>query len=145
MTTGTVIIQKALTLINAHSVIAPANSESIEAAMGTLNSMISGWEDDRILMGAMPLSAPGDELSEPLGARNAIEFCLAVELQPMFPGAQISQQTMISARKGLTKLKRNWRTTTIPKPIARRTLPKGQGNKRYLFEDVFFVEGSEIG
>ena len=147
MTTGTKIIQKSLSYIGAHSVVNPANPESILTGMDTLNGMIAEWQDENIEMGAVPLNAPGDELSEPLGTRNNIEFNLAVLLQPLFPGTVVSVELRANALKGFNSIKRKWQTIVIPKKQARGTLPLGQGNRerngRWL--DPFFNEGQEIG
>ena len=43
MSDGTTLIQSALKLIGAHSIYAPADAESIEVSLGTLNSMLQLW------------------------------------------------------------------------------------------------------
>ena len=145
MTTGTKVIQRALGHLNVHSVLSPANPESIIDGMDVLNSFIASLQDDNVDIGAVPLSAPGDDLSEPLGARNAIEYNLAVLMQPLFPGKQISPVILREAPKLLASLKRQWRTVSIPKKQVSSTLIKGSGHKSYGYGSNYFEEGDEIG
>lgn len=145
MTTGTKIVQRALGKIGAHSPLQPAPPESIEAAKDTLNSMISEWYDDGIDLGAVPLNAVGDELSEPSGARNAIQNCLAVTLAPDFPNAQVSTELVKQANKGFMMIESIWGAIEIPKSVGRETRPMGQGTKLYRWQDGFLTQGSEIG
>ncbi|MCZ6898288.1 MAG: hypothetical protein O7D95_06250 [Betaproteobacteria bacterium] len=148
MSIGTKVIQNALQQLKVHSVVSPANPESISLGADVLNSMIAEWQDLGIDMGVVPLLVPGGELSEPLGTRNGIESNLAVYLQPSFPGTQISQELRTRASKTLAQIKRTWRVTKIPKSRTRSTLPKGAGNKRYcdrFNNPIFFDAGDEIG
>lgn len=146
MSTGTKIVQDALAKIGAHSVTFPAKPESLETGKDELNSMIAGWQDDNISFGAVPLNAIGDELSEPLGLRTTIINNLAVRCHPLFPGSQISSELVGLANRGYNEMVARYQTFTIPKPQARGTLPKGQGNERgYTRNDPFFKAGDEIG
>jgi len=145
MTVGTKIIDRALEHIGARSVVSPANPESVQTGKDVLNGMIARWQDDGIDMGCVPLKEPGSELSEPLGARNGIEFNLAIELIPLFPGANVSPMLVASANKTYNEIRRRWRTITIPKATVRGTYPRGQGNQVYSDEDIFFDEGEELG
>ena len=115
MTVGTEIIQDALESIGAHSVISPASPDSISTGMKWLNGMIAGWQDNGINMGCVPLKTPGSELSEPLGAKNAIISNLAVLLHPKFPGSQVSPQLKVDASKGYNSIVKHYKTITIPK------------------------------
>lgn len=149
MTTGTKIVQKALQHLSVHSPLQPAPPESLEDAKDTLNAMISNWQDYwNIDMGAVPLDAIGDDLSEPMGARNEIEYCLALAVAPMFPNAQVSPLLPKLAQEGFQRILATWGEVTIPKVIPRDTLPKGQGNKRggtTRWKYAFFPKGAEIG
>jgi len=78
MSTGTKIIQNALSHIGAHSIIRPASPESVEIGKDVLNSMIARWADDGIEFGAVPIEDLGDELSEPVGLTNTVTFNLAI-------------------------------------------------------------------
>jgi len=142
MTVGTKIIEGALEEIGVHSVVSPANPESIQTVKDMLNGMIAEWEDDGILMGCVPLKEPGSELSEPLGTKNGIQFNLAIIAAPKFPGAIVSNLLIKNANKTYNKIERRWKTITIPNAKARGTLPKGQGN---WYDDTYFVEGEDIG
>lgn len=149
MSSGTSIIQNALQHLKAHSPLSAANPESILIGKDVLNSMIAEWQDSTppIDMGCVPLNAPGDNLSEPLGARNGIVFNLSVLLQPLFPGTQISLELGANARRTLAQIKRTWRTTVIPKQVVRGTLPKGAGNRwcNDSTDKVFFDAGDDLG
>ena len=142
MTIGTKIIERSLELISAHSVVSPANPESIQTGKSALNGMIARWEDDSINMGCVPLKEPGSELSEPLGARNGIEYNLALELAPLFPAANVSPLLVAMANKTYNELRRRWKPVTIPKATVRGTHPKGQGN---FGDQTYFNEGDELG
>ena len=146
MTTGTKIVKGALSRIGAHSVIAPANPESINEAKDILNSMLAEWYDSGIDMSTVPLNAVGDDLSEPLGARNAIIDNLAILCKPLFEGAVISPELSANALKGLSQIKRTWKPIVIPKAQVRDTLPKGQGNRGHgWYSDAYFKKGDELG
>ena len=84
MSDGTVIIKAALKEIGAHSIAAPADPESVEVGMNTLNSMLQIWLSQGIDLGIVPLETPGDELSEPLETTQAIIDNLAIGLAPNF-------------------------------------------------------------
>lgn len=149
MSSGTSIIENALQHLKAHSPLSPANPESILVGKDVLNGFIAELQDATppVEMGIVPLKSPGDELSEPLGSRNAIVFNLAVLLQPSFPGTQISLELGANARRTLAQLKRTWRTTVIPKQKVRGTLPKGAGNRwcNDATDKIFFDVGDDLG
>lgn len=145
MSTGTKIVQNALSNIGAHSVIAPASPESLEVGKDALNSMIARWADEDIDIGAVPLEAIGDELSEPMGLTSAIEYNLSIELHPKFPATQISPQLNASANKTFQDMRSKVQTITIPNPVVRQTLPKGQGNRQSRFiNSTFFDKGGTL-
>lgn len=129
MSTGTKIVQGALSRLGAHSVVRPAGPEAIETAKDTLNSLIAEWQDDEIDIGAVPLDAVGDELSEPMGLTNTVMDLLAIRLQPLFPGLKISNDLRVNANKGMQNIIVKYQSITISKPVARETLPMGQGNR----------------
>lgn len=146
MTTGTELVQDALQKIGVHSPLQPASPEALQAGFKRLTSMIAEWQDDDIETGAVPIEVIGDDVCEPLGAKNAIIYQLALLCAPDFPGAQVSTELSIQANKSYSKLKRRWKTISIPKPQV-RPFPAGQGNQRYRskYDDVFFEDGDEIG
>ncbi len=144
MSTGTFIVKSALQKIGAHSKLKPANPDSLENGYLALNSYISALQDDDINMGAVPLNAIGNELSEPQGVTNYIIANLAIILQPDHPGTQISTELRIFANKGANSIKNTYQEITIPKPVARNTLPRGVGNFRRRGR-IFFGKGETIG
>ncbi len=146
MSTGTYIVTRALQKIGAHTVLKPANSDSLDNGKMVLNSYISELQDDNIDTGAVPLDAIGDELSEPQGITNQIVNNLAILLEPDHPGAQISPQLRVNAAKGAAMIRRKYKVTVIPKQVVRETLPKGSGNREnHYYDDVYFGKGEEIG
>ena len=146
MSTGTKMVQLALSLIGAHSPIKPAGPESIETGKDMLNSMISRWIDDGINTGMVPLKAVGDELSEPLSLTNTVASNLALELHPLFPASQVSPALRVNANKTYNDMLNKYQAITIPEPQVRETLPVGQGNRDHSFFDkTFFDRGDEIG
>ena len=134
---------QALKKLGVQSPFQATNPESVTSALSELNGMISSWFDDDIDMGCVPLEVIGDELSEPQGARNAIIDNLAIQLQPYFRRAVISDRLRVNASMGKTKIEQQWQNIDIPLKKVRGTLPKGAGNQYY--EDTFFHEGEEIG
>jgi len=146
MSTGTKLVQGALSRLGAHSPLKPAGPEAIDVGKDTLNSMYSSWQDDSIEFGAMPLEAVGDEFSEPMGLTNTIMDNLALLLQPQFPGTQISMDLRVNATRGYTDMKAKFQSITIPNLIGRETLPKGQGNQHNRYwSNTYFDKGEEIG
>lgn len=146
MSTGTEIIQEALTEIKAHSVVSPVNPESLKTGMNVLNGMIATWQDKGIQTGAVPLKEVGSELSEPLGARNGIVQNLAILLQPKFPGSQLNPLLVSNAAKNYQDIVNAWNVPVIPKKVLNSSFPTGQGNKNYdIWDNQFFTEGQEIG
>lgn len=145
MSTGTKIVQNALKKIGAFSPVKPTNSESLEDVKDLLNSLRARWEDDDIVTGAVPLNAIGDEFSEPQGLTNAYVFNLAIEAQPLFEGSKISTELRMNANKTYRHMVEKYQTISIPTPKARSTLPKGQGNRRDLYDKNYFDAGESIG
>lgn len=133
MTAGTVIIDEALNELGVSSPVKSAPAASINKVKDRLNGMIARWEDDGIVMGCVFLTTAGDELSEPLGAYNAIVANLAVECDGLFPSAKLKASTARNAKIGFEYLVRRWQELEIPAPVARPTYPKGQGNYRRFY------------
>ena len=146
MSSGTSIIESALQRISAHSVATPAQPESIMLGMERLNSMIQDWESRGIILGCVPLSAPGDELSEPYDAKNGIIDNLAIEVSPDFDSGKpiVSNQLSINARRGYAFIERQNRVLTIPDKVPSSTLPRGAGNSREVGRKVFAGSGAKI-
>jgi len=146
MSTGTVIIERALQLIGANSVVAPATPDSIVLGMENLNSMLEMWLSDNIELGYTPLEAPGDELNEPIDSRNGIISNLSLFIAPAFDnGKQIVSPSLTrSANRDFNKIKALYQRLTIPDKVVSSTLPVGQGNQRGFRQRAFFPRGSKI-
>jgi hypothetical protein len=139
-------VHGALGQIGAHSAIKPANPTSMQTGVDMLNGMIARWMDDGIDFGAVPLETEGSELSEPLGLTNTIIFNLGIELHPFFPGSQISPQLRTNAGTTYQDMLTKSQVITIPKPIPRDTLPRGQGNHRNRHvATTFFDKDDTLG
>ena len=105
MSDGTTLIQSSLKLIGAHSIYAPADAESIEVSLGTLNSMLQLWLSQGIELNISPLNAVGEEVGEPLDTRQAIINNLAVMLAPNFGIANVPNQLKINANLSYIAIK----------------------------------------
>ncbi len=147
MTTGTVIIKSALQKIGASSALSEPSPESIQTAFGILNSMISLWTSQGIMTGATLLEVPGDELNEKQDCQNAIIYNLAVMVAPDFDNGKVIVSPILAAMAigELNRIKAIYQSLDIPKKVVSSTLPRGQGNRRFLHRDAFFPEGSKIG
>lgn len=131
MSSGTSIIKAALKRIGANSIVQPAAPETITEGRDILNSMLQLWLSENIDLGIVPLDAPGEELGEPLDARNAIIDNLALRLSPDFDngGPIVSNQLLSNARREFALIKNLYQTIEIPVKIVSSTLPVGQGNR----------------
>lgn len=146
MSSGTVIIESGLKLIGAHSLAAPADPESIELGMNTLNSMLQLWLSQAIDLGIIPLQAPGDELAEPMDARQAIIDNLAIALAPNFetPTGPVSPILRGAANRGYASIENLYQIVTIPNKVVSSTLPRGAGNNRGSWNSPFAGKGATI-
>lgn len=147
MTTGTIIIKRALQKIGASSAVSEPEPEAVQTAFEALNSMIALWTVQGIVIDAAVLAVPGDELGEKSDTTNGVILNLAVLIAPDFDnGSQIVSPTLqVAAVRELQMIKALHQTFTIPKKVVSSTLPKGQGNRVFQFEDAFFAKGSELG
>jgi hypothetical protein len=146
MSDGTTIIESALKLIGAHSIAAPADPESIEIGMFTLNSMLQLWLSQNVDMGIVPLEAPGDELGEPLDARQSIIDNLSILLAPNFGVGVVDQVLRDNARLSKAEIKRLYRNITIPAKVVSSTLPRGAGNNTQgsFWNDTYYAKGETL-
>lgn len=131
MSSGTFIIQSAYQRIGAHSVVAPATPEAIEAGQFILNSMMQLWLSENIDLGTVPLLAPGSELGEPADSTNAIIDNLALLLAPNFDNGRqiVSPQLKANAKLGKSLIRNLYQQITIPEKVVSSTLPLGQGGR----------------
>lgn len=144
MSAGTVIVQRALQMIGAHSIVSPADPDSIVLGMEKLNSMLEMWLSMGIVIGFTPLEVPGDELNEPADTRNGIISNLALELAPDFDNVAqvVSLPLQRSAKVGYANIKNLYQSVTVPEKVVSSTLPIGAGNRTR--RRTFFAKGATI-
>ena len=128
MTTGTVLVQNALKMIGAHSVVSPANVEAINDGGVTLVSMLEMWLTEGVNIGFTPIDAVGNDINEPPDTTNGIESNLAVLMLPKFPGVTAPAGLFTLAATQKARIFSNYRSLSIPKKRASSTLPLGSGN-----------------
>ena len=138
MSDGTTLIQSALKLIGAHSIYAPADAESIEVSLGTLNSMLQLWLSQGIEINISPLNAVGEEVGEPLDVRQA------VMLAPNFGVANVPNQLKVNANLSYIAIKALYQVYTVPDKVVSSTLPRGAGNNRGRSSRVYSGTGATI-
>jgi len=141
MSTGTIIIQDALSNIGAHSVIRPASPESISIGLRRLQGMMELWLSQGIKLGVTPLIAPGDELNEPGDTTQVIVNKLSIELSPLFNnGKQVTTPGVrLNAKLGFATLKQLYQTVIVPCKSVSGTLPRGEGGTRGRNPRPFFI------
>lgn len=146
MSTGTAIIEEALQSIGAHSLVAPADPESIVIGKNRLNSMLEMWLTRGINIGFTPLDVPGDELNEPTDTRNGIVSNLSIIMAPLFDNGKIivSADLKTQAKVEFISIRNLYQKFTIPKKGVSSTLPVGAGNSRGNRRRIFFGEDATI-
>lgn len=140
MTIGTEIIKDGLKRIGAHSIVQPAAPETIVEGMDILNSMLQLWASWGIDIQFVPLEVPGDNLAEPMDAKNAIIDNLALAMSANFDNGEniVSPMLLSNARNGFDMVKTLYQTFKIPKKRPSSTLPRGAGNQKGNWTEVFF-------
>lgn len=146
MSEGTDVIKDALRKIGAHSAVSPAEPETIVETMHTLNAMLQLWRSWGIMQNLVPLEKPGDELSEPADARNAIVDNLAIATAPNFDNGKVvvSETLRINARVGFQMIETLYEEFTVPNKVPSSNLPVGSGNQRGRWRRVFFGENGAL-
>lgn len=150
MSTGTETVQKALQKIGAHSALAPAPTESLIDGFDIMTSMLEEWLSEGIKLGTIPTEVIADDINEPPDAREAIRTNLAIRLAPDFGNGKetVSPQLQRTASILYNKIKRLYRSTTIPGKVVSSNLPVGQGNNRNwgygYYGQTYFQEGDTI-
>lgn len=146
MSTGTEIIQRALQMIGAHSIVSPADPDSIVLGFERLNSMLEMWLSLGIVIGFTPLGVPGDELNEPVDTQGGIIANLALQLAPYFDNGKGISSAELSrdARLGYHNIKNLYQKVSIPNKIVSSTLPIGAGNSRGGHRRVFFRKDAAL-
>ena len=147
MTVGTKIIQNGYKKLGVHSIVSEAPQEAIEDGKDILNSMLQKWEDLGIKLGIVPLDAVGNELSEPISVRNAIESNFAIAAASMFSNGRpiITPALKNEARSEFAYVKSMYQKFTVKNRKVSSTLPRGQGNEVSRFDDNFFDTNRELG
>lgn len=132
MSIGTEIIEDALKTLGAHSIVSPPDPEAISVGLRVLNSMMELWQSRGILVGFVPLKVAGDDLQEPIDARNAIISNLALGLAAYFDNGKnvVSQELQAAANRDFGQIQVLYQRHTIPNKKISSTTPLGQGNFR---------------
>ena len=146
MTTGTEIVERALEVIGAHTIVSPAAPESINLGFEQLNSMLELWLSQNIKIGFTPLEVVGGELNEPTDTRNGIINNLGIELAPFFDNGKVvvSPALARNAKASFKMIRNLYQSVTIPEKVVSSTLPVGAGNRTGVRDRVFFPKGQTI-
>lgn len=146
MSSGTELIHAALKRIGAHSVVSPADPETVDTARNTLNSMLEGWRSKGIDMGTVPINAPGDEVSEPLDVRQAIIDNLAMLLAPNKSSGKpvVSPELRVAAASGMRSIRVLYQKINVPNKKVSSTMPMGAGSTRGVWASNFAGQDREI-
>ena len=146
MSSGTSLVKSALKKIGAHSIMAPADAESIEEGFKTLNAMLQLWLSEGINLGINPLQAPGDEVDEPADTTQAIIDNLAIACSPDYDngGNIVSERLLANATTGYNRVKNLYQEFDIPNKVVSSTLPRGAGNTRGRDSRVFAGKGTTV-
>ena len=146
MSTGTVVVQKALRHIGAHSLQSPASAESLEEGHNSLDIMLHSWLTRNIKLGVSPLEAVGDELHEPADSLIAITTNLAIILSIDYSNGRpiVSQELRALASTEFEYIKSAYLDLTIPDKVVSATLPRGQGSRLFFSDSIFFGGGATL-
>jgi len=142
MSTGTDLIERGLKAIGVFSVAVPSSPEQITDGLKRLNSMVQVWQSQGIKMGIVPLEHPGEELSEPIDATDAIVDNLAIRMAPDY-SKPVSKDLRDNARRGYNDICTEYQEFTIPDKVVSSTLPYGEGNVGFR-RRVFFPKGGTL-
>jgi len=147
MSTGIEIIKDALGEIGQDSEQTEAQAIDLAKGLRKLNSMLAIWETWDIDMKITPIDVAGDELSEPLDARNGIVQMLALELAPPYAngGNIVSPQLQANANRNFEFIRGKYGigNPDRPKRKVSSTLPRGAGNTRGFKPQVFYDGGED--
>lgn len=143
MSTGTVLIEGALKEIKVVSVAVPSSPEQITDGLIKLNSMLNLWLSMGIQFQFTPITAPGENVDEPIDVTNAIITNLAIKLAPTY-SVPVSQDLKNNARLEMNYIKSLYQEICIPDKVVSSTLPKGAGNSKGIDSRVFFPPGGTV-
>ena len=143
MSTGTALCDDALMAANITSSVVPADPTQQDNAFTRLRTMMQLWLSWGIVFDIVPTTAIGEDLNEPIDARNAIVDNLAVSVL-QFYRLPVTQELLANARLGLYQVKSLYQELTIPNKVVSSTLPKGAGNSKGVDARVFFPPGDSV-
>lgn len=120
------IIERAFSKIGVKASETPLTASEIEDGLDTLNDLLSEWNNDGTLKGAVPLANVNDDLNLPRFALGALKANLAMRIAPEYdrvvlPGLLMEATDTLS---NLIKSSIDLRTINFPS-----TLPIGDGNQ----------------
>lgn len=146
MSSGTELIQDAYRQLGVHSIAKPVSSDSIARAVVFLNGMLSRWLSLSIDLKTIPIKLPGEQVDEPIDARQAIVFNLALLLAPMFDNGKniVSEELRRNARLTYEEMRTLYQTYEVPDKIVSGTLPRGAGNSRGTLPRIYSGENAEV-
>lgn len=146
MSTGTILVQDALSNIGAHSTIRPASPSTIQLGFRRLTAMMELWLSQGIKLGVTPLVAPGDQLNEPDDTTEAIVDNLSLKLIPPFNNGKrvVTAELRLNARLSMATVKQLYQIVVVPCKSVSGTLPRGEGGTRGRRPREFFISGREL-
>lgn len=146
MSSGTVVVQKSLRHIGAHSLASPASPESLEEGRGALCSMLHMWLTRNIDLGVSPLEAIGDQLNEPPDSLIGITTNLAIVLSIDYDNGKVvaSQELIALASTQFEYIRSAYWNGVIPDKVVSATLPRGQGARFWWTDSTFFGGGATL-
>ncbi len=146
MSIGTNIIQDALKALGAHSTASPASSGTLEDGRLILNSMLELWTSQSIFIRTVPISVVGEDLNEPIDARNAIVYNLAIMLAPALDNGKaiVSKDLRDLATTTFSTIRALYQDVEVPEMVISSTTPLGAGNTRGARSPTFFARGATV-
>lgn len=143
MSSGNAIVVDALAAANITSKFTPAEPEQLNEGFKRLESMLQLWLSKGIVLGTVFTDAIGEDIYEPVEARNAIVDNLAISLAHFYR-MPISQELLSNARLGYNDMLLLFQELTIPNKVVSSTLPKGQGNRKGIDAREYFIPGGTV-
>lgn len=141
--TKDVLLQMAYDEIAITNGVFSVTPEDQRLALNRLDAMMAEWEADGVALGYAYPATYGESLpANASGLQDAVVQAvatnLAVRIAPTI-GKQVSGETRKAANRGMNMLR--VRTLTVPAMQLPSRLPKGQGNRDYIYQDPFYTAG----
>lgn len=137
-TTALQIIERAFSKAGVKPAETPLTNAEVQDALDTLNDMLSEWDVNGTLKGAVPVETVNDDLIIPRFAFGAVKANLAIRLAPEYDRV-VTQGMAFDATDSLKELvKATINLSDLDYPS---TLPVGSGNQDGLLigiEEEFF-------